>query len=323
MAELGLTLEPSYTAIDLPPAWGARRGRRGRRAGALDGRRRRAPTSRALEAGVRPARAHRRPGGSLEPPEAERLDRLSVGAWLRSRRARPGAIRYLDHMQRSLSIDSVERTSLLGAAAQGGGRRRRTASTTRAAGSTCAWRRDRPRWRCAWPTSWASALRLGSVVVARSASTGSRCTAFLRDGERIEAEAVVCALPVGTAARRDGERRLGGAAATRSTASAARSPPRPWWPTRARSGTSAARPRTAIWAPSGSSATASSRRSRRPSGSGPCSPRPSRCDGDEFLDFLASLMGDAALDPILYGTRALGRRSVHAGLRDRLARRAT
>jgi hypothetical protein len=36
-----------------------------------------------------------------------------MGAWLRSVGARPGVIRLLDHMARSLSIDSVERTSLL------------------------------------------------------------------------------------------------------------------------------------------------------------------------------------------------------------------
>jgi monoamine oxidase len=70
-------------------------------------------------------------------PDAARLDALSMGAWLRSVRARPGVIRLLDHNSRSLSIDSRERTSLLAQlrkeAVCGS-----TASTTSGAGSTCA-----------------------------------------------------------------------------------------------------------------------------------------------------------------------------------------
>jgi monoamine oxidase len=46
-------------------------------------------------------------------PEAARLDSLSVGAWMRSVGARPGVIRLAEITALSLSIDSIERTSLL------------------------------------------------------------------------------------------------------------------------------------------------------------------------------------------------------------------
>jgi monoamine oxidase len=53
------------------------------------------------------------PGDPWGHPDAQRLDSLSVGDWLRAVGARPGVVRLLDHMARSLSIDSIERTSLL------------------------------------------------------------------------------------------------------------------------------------------------------------------------------------------------------------------
>ena len=46
-------------------------------------------------------------------PEADRLDRLSMGAWLRDRGATPNVVRARDLAMLALSAESIERTSLL------------------------------------------------------------------------------------------------------------------------------------------------------------------------------------------------------------------
>ena len=68
-------------------------------------------------------RARRRPSASWPPrvdpddpwshPDADRLDRISVGQWLREQGATPGAVRARDLAMLSLAAESVERTSLL------------------------------------------------------------------------------------------------------------------------------------------------------------------------------------------------------------------
>jgi monoamine oxidase len=194
VAELGLRLEPSYTAIDLPPAWGLDEGVSvGDRAPWMDD----ADEADLIRLGDEFARlaATVDPADPWRHPDADRLDRLSVGAWLRAQAARPGAIRYVDHMQRSLSIDSVERTSLLAqlrkeavAGARGFYEESRWEHLRVAEGSATVAMR--------MADELGERVRLGSIVVALGVAS-SRCTAFLRDGDRIEAEAVVCALPVG------------------------------------------------------------------------------------------------------------------------------
>ena len=275
--ELGLTLEPSYTAIELPPAWGAAEGVSvGERAPWMDDadsdrpRSRRGRSSRGSRASVDPA-------DPWSHPEAERLDRLSMGAWLRSQGARPGVIRYLDHMQLSLSIDSVERTSLLAqlrkeavAGARGFYDERHWEHLRVAEGSATRGAADGRRARRARP---ARERRRGAR---RDLGPLYRLPARRRPhrgrGGRLR--------PAGRpAARRDGERRVGGAArfapppAQRAGRQDRRGLPELVL------GRRAAPLATGSGAPSGSSATASSRRSRRPTGSAPSSPRPSRSGG--------------------------------------------
>ncbi len=118
-----------------------------------------------------------------------------MGAWLRSVGARPGVIRLLDHMARSLSIDSIERTSLLAqlrkeSAAGGHGfyDERRWEHLRVAEGSATVALR--------MAEELGERVRLGCVVEAIDVANPS-CTVTLRSGEEIAAEAVVCALPVG------------------------------------------------------------------------------------------------------------------------------
>jgi monoamine oxidase len=194
VAELGLTLEPSYTAIDVPPAWCADEGVSvGERAPWMD-EADRANLAR-VEAEFAALSRSVDPDDPWSHPDAARLDSLSMGAWLRSVGARPGVIRLLDHMARSLSIDSIERTSLLAqlrkeAAAGGHGfyDERRWEHLRVAEGSATVALR--------MAEELGERVRLGRVVDAMSVST-SGCTLTLRTGEEVRAEAVVCALPAG------------------------------------------------------------------------------------------------------------------------------
>jgi monoamine oxidase len=174
VAELGLTLEDSYTALGLPYAWGAHEGIAvSETAPWMDGAdlqdlarvdEELAVLSRSVD-----------PGDPWSHPDAARLDSLSVGAWLRSVGARPGVIRLVETMTLSLSTDSIERTSLLAQLRK------------EAAGGGHGFY-DETRWET---------LRVaeGSATVAlrMAEELGER----VRLGERIGAEAVVCALPVG------------------------------------------------------------------------------------------------------------------------------
>jgi monoamine oxidase len=194
VGELGLSFEPSYTAIDLPPAWGADEGISVgnwpawmSEADVADHARLDAEFA-ALAKSVDPA----------DPwchPDAARLDSLSMGAWLRSMGARPGVVRFMDHMQRSLSIDSVERTSLLGQL------RKEAAAGAHGFYDETHWEHQRVVEGSATVAlrmagELGGRLRLGAVVVAIDVASGG-CSVTLRSGERLEAEAVVSALPVG------------------------------------------------------------------------------------------------------------------------------
>ena len=125
------------------------------------------------------------------PPDAARLDSLSVGGWMRSVGARPGVIRLIETMTQSLSTDSIERTSLLAqlrkeAAAGGHGFYDETRwETLRVAegSATVALR---------MAEELGERARLGCVVEAIDVAPGA-CMVGLRGGERIGAEAVVCA----------------------------------------------------------------------------------------------------------------------------------
>jgi monoamine oxidase len=194
VSELGLTLEPSYTALDLPYAWDADEGAAiGDWAPWMDDADR-AELAR-LDAELAALSSSVDPADPWSHPDAARLDSLSVGDWLRSAGARPGVLRYVEHQARSLSIDSIERTSLLAqlrkeAAAGGHGfYDERHWETLRVAegSATVALR---------MAEELGERLRLGCVVEAIEVAAGG-CAVALRGGERVEADAVVCALPAG------------------------------------------------------------------------------------------------------------------------------
>jgi len=128
-------------------------------------------------------------------PEADRLDRLSVGQWLREVGATPNAVRARDLGMLALSAESVERTSLLSdlrkeAAAGGNGFY------------------DYEVWECQRVAEGSAtvALRMAQelghrvrygtpVTGVRVSRQGSRVTTAT--GESFDCSSVVCAIPVG------------------------------------------------------------------------------------------------------------------------------
>ena len=80
-----------------------------------------------------------------------RLDRLSVGDWLREAGAPPNAVRARDVAMLSLAAESVERTSLLVRPAQGGRGRRARLLRLRGLGVPARRRGLGHRRRCGWP----------------------------------------------------------------------------------------------------------------------------------------------------------------------------
>jgi len=128
-------------------------------------------------------------------PEAERLDSLSLGEWLRDRGGTPNVVRARDLAMLALSAESVERTSLLAelrkeAAAGGNGFY------------------DYDVWECSRVAEGSAtvALRMAEELahrvryatpVRRIRVSPSGCTVTTETGELFESEAVVCAIPVG------------------------------------------------------------------------------------------------------------------------------
>jgi len=128
-------------------------------------------------------------------PEAERLDRLSVGDWLRERGATRNVVRARDLAMLALSAESIERTSLLAEL-------RKEA----AAGGTGFY--DYDIWECSRVAEGSAtvALRMAEELghriryatpVIRMRVSAHGCVVTTETGERFESEAVVCAVPVG------------------------------------------------------------------------------------------------------------------------------
>ena len=128
-------------------------------------------------------------------PEAERLDRLSVGDWLRERGAPANVVRTRDLSMLALSAESVERTSLLS-----------DLRKEAAAGAPGFYAYD--VWECERVAEGSAtvALRMAEelgpriryatpVTQLKVASSGCAVTTWT--DERFESEAVVCAIPVG------------------------------------------------------------------------------------------------------------------------------
>ena len=128
-------------------------------------------------------------------PDAERLDGLSVGQWLREQGATPGAVRARDLAMLALSAESVERTSLLS-----------DLRKEAAAGANGFY--DYEVWECLRVAEGSAtvALRMAEelgarvryatpVASVRVSPSGSSVTAAT--GERFDCSAVVSAIPVG------------------------------------------------------------------------------------------------------------------------------
>jgi monoamine oxidase len=214
--ELGLTIEPSYVVDPGEMSWGLEEG-------VFVGDH--APWMSDAER-VDLARIEREFGrlaSTVDPddpwshPEAQRLDELSLGTWLRAEGALPAVVRRHQLAFLSLSCDAPERTSLLAEL--------RKHATLAGEGFY-----DLNEWeglRVAEGSASVPArialelgdrIRLGAVVSAIELEAGGvRIT--LADGERVRAEAVICTLPAGPlrAVRIEGlsEARLGSLRAQR------------------------------------------------------------------------------------------------------------
>jgi monoamine oxidase len=128
-------------------------------------------------------------------PDADRLDAISVGAWLRSVGATPAVVRARELAMLALAGGSPERTSLLADL--------RKEATAGAHGFY-----DYDVWECervaegSATVAWRMAEALGGRIrygspVARVQVGRSGCTVTTVAGERLRADAVVSALPVG------------------------------------------------------------------------------------------------------------------------------
>ncbi len=194
-AELGLTMEPSYVADPGEISWGLCEG-----VHVGDEIPWMTPAERAD--GERIEREFAQLASTVDPedpwghPDARRLDGLSLGAWLRERRALPAVARRHVLASLSLSCDGPERTSLLSDL-------RKHASLP---GDHVY---DLAQWeglRCAEGSAEVAvrlAAELGDRVrlrcpVTRIRVQGTRgVTIGLRDGDEVRAESVVCAIPAG------------------------------------------------------------------------------------------------------------------------------
>ncbi|WP_037623094.1 flavin monoamine oxidase family protein [Streptomyces aureus] len=137
------------------------------------------------------------PGDPWSHPDAAALDRLSVGAWLRSRHATPAVVRLWEIGQLALAGGSYERISLLAAL--------RKSAAVPASGPGDYDYDDWEGLRLAEGSATLAEVmgrelgprvRLGSPVAALDIRPG-RCTVRLVTGEVLTAGAVVSALPVG------------------------------------------------------------------------------------------------------------------------------
>lgn len=193
--ELGLDVEPSYVADPGEISWGLLNGVHvGDAIPWL--------TAEEHEELARVEEEFARLAATLDPddpwshPEASRLDRMSFGDWLRSVGAGEAVRRRYALGSLSLSCDSPDRSSLLA------DMRKHATLHGEAFYDVVTWE----GLRCAQgsasvPRSMAAALddriRLGTVVTAIEVHGPTGVTVTLSDGDKLSAEAVVCAVPAG------------------------------------------------------------------------------------------------------------------------------
>jgi monoamine oxidase len=194
VAELGLAVEPSYVADAGEMSWGLSEGVYvGDEAPWMDDRER--ADARRIEREFARLAAQVDPADPWAHPDADRLDRLSLGDWLRELDALPAVRRRHEIGSLSLSCDSPERTSLLA--------QLRKHATLGGEGFY-----DLEQWEGLRVVDGAASvalrvaselgprIRYGALVTRIELARGSvRVT--LADGEQLHCEAVICAIPAG------------------------------------------------------------------------------------------------------------------------------
>jgi monoamine oxidase len=194
VAELGLTVEASYVADPGEMSWGLVDG-------VFVGNEPPWMSEQERADAGRVEREFARLTESVDPddpwahPEAEKLDRMSVGGWLREQRALPAVRRRHDLASLGLSCDAPDRTSLLSEL------RKLSAVRTDGFYDLSVWEGLRVAEGAAevalrMAAELDSRLRLG-VLVRRVEIRGRLVRVHLHDGEVIEAETVICAIPAG------------------------------------------------------------------------------------------------------------------------------
>ena len=193
--ELGLTLQPSYTAMTGATTYDLLEGVARGDAWPF-------PTDEDHADHERVEKLYAALSGTVDPddpwshPDAAGLDRISVAEWLRSVGARPTVVRRLEMSALYLADGSSERTSLLAA----------LRASAVAPGDTTFYSEE--IWESLQVTEGSAevALRMGAelgervrlgAVVESVTVSASGCAVRLAGGETIRSEAVVSALPVG------------------------------------------------------------------------------------------------------------------------------
>jgi monoamine oxidase len=188
--ELGLTLVPAFPSLPGEDTWVLTTGRV--LGDWLDDAERENYV--AVEAQFRALAATVDPDDPWSHPDAERLDRLSVGDWLREAGAAPAVVRNRDVAMLSLAAESVERTSLLSDL------RKEAAVGAHGFYSYEVWECLRVAEGSATVALRMAAeldhrVRYGAPVTRVHVAPGG-CHVVTATGERFDCAAVVCALPV-------------------------------------------------------------------------------------------------------------------------------
>jgi monoamine oxidase len=194
IADLGLTIEPSYAALPGLSTWGLPEGVLLGEDPPWLGNDDRTAYQRCEEAFRALARTVD-PDDPWSHPHADRLDRLSFGAWMLDQGCPPEALRAREVGHLALACDSIWRTSLLSEA--------RKSAVDGASGfySEFVWETLRVAEGSAtvalrMAQELGDRVRLACIVTAVDV-TPARCTVTLSTGEGIRADAVVSAIPVG------------------------------------------------------------------------------------------------------------------------------
>jgi monoamine oxidase len=192
--ELGLTLVPAFTELPGEDTWALTEG-------TFVGPHHPWLSDADRENYARVSRAFEELATTVDPddpwshPRAQELDRVSVGDWLRESGATPNVVRARELAAGALAAESVERTSLLADL------RKEAAAGGRGFYDYDVWESHRVGEGSA-TVALRMAEELGHRVryatpVTRVQVTPGGCVVTTASGERFEAEAVVCALPVG------------------------------------------------------------------------------------------------------------------------------